>query len=468
MYTGRQLIGELDDASSDLSREADSIRSKIKGYRAQADRLADECRENLRKIADIIIREGVGLPADIKRMLAQREQRNSEMQSKLSTLLSELPDHESKAKKTKTEFDTINGRLKSSIRNSEAEFYARPDIVELQALREASEKALDQISHRLDRARRDLEENAKDYRADPLFMYLSDRRYLTGDYKGKGFIRTLDAWLARITHFADNIGNYEKLHQIPGWVEDRWNEQKTVVSGHDSRHEDLLAAAMAHLDDLKAQTKSAMQEFQAADGLMKSIKSEIRAIEATLESAEKDEDEAMDRIVNVFTGKLNDASSRELSTAVSRTKTTEDDRLFSQIQANRSDISKLHRQVSDLNSEVRRIEERADEIDSVISRIRRNDWDDSEHKFDVSARSITDDLTRGSVTAFAISSMLESNHIAPPPVVVESYSSSSWNDDDSSSSWGSSSSFGSSSSSWSSSDSISNDSSDDWKTDDSF
>jgi hypothetical protein len=298
-------------------------------------------------------------------------------------------------------------------------------------------------------------------------MYLSDRRYLSGDYKGRGIVRTLDAWLARITHFAENNSNYEKLHQIPGWIEARWEEQKAVIDSYDARHDDLFAQAMKHLDDLKSQTGSARREFRSAEDLMKSTKSEIRFIGKTLDAAEKSEDDAMDRIVAAFTGKLDDAGSRELSAAVSRTKTTEDDRLFDEIRRNRAEISELHQRMSKLSSEASEIDDRANEIDSVISRLRRNDWDDSDHKFDVSRGNIVEDLIRGSVTAYAVSSMLESNHIAPPPP-VQSYSGSSWNDD-SSNSWSSSSSFGSSSgSSWSSSDSISNDSGDNWKTDDSF
>lgn len=463
MYTGRSLINDLDDASSDLSREADKYRRKIDDCRDEMQELSEVCSRNLRSIADIIIREKAGLPVEIERLLSEREGKIAGMRTRLLKIRKSIPDLDAEFGEKRKTLDELTDRLMTSVRKSEGEFHARQDVIDLEKSRKGAWETLTKIEHKLDRARSDLEENAKDYRADRIFMYLNEREYFSADYAGRGFIRTLDAWLARVSHFSHNIDNYTKLHHIPGWIEGRWEEQKRVCDGLTKTYEELYGEALEHLRALRMEKKAAEKAFNTASDRSKSSKAQVRSIENDLKDAERREDSELGHIVSVMTGKLENAGDSELRRAVIRTKTNEDDRLFDEIQDNQSRINELHRKISGYDTEIDRLEARVDEIDAVISGIRRHDWDESGHKF-YNHGNIVDDLVRGAAFSHTVLPMLSRNHIAPPPVEFETYSSSNWSSDDNDDNWSSSSSFGSSSGGWSSSDSISNDSGG-WETD---
>jgi len=64
-------------------------------------------------------------------------------------------------------------------------------------------------------AEKDRGEKGKPYEADPLFMYLWNRRFLTPDYRGGWLSRPLDAWVARLINFQSNRANYYMLQELP-------------------------------------------------------------------------------------------------------------------------------------------------------------------------------------------------------------------------------------------------------------
>ncbi len=53
------------------------------------------------------------------------------------------------------------------------------------------------------------------YEADPLFLYLWRRGYGTSAYRGSGFVRRMDRWVAQLIDFEAARANYHILTTLP-------------------------------------------------------------------------------------------------------------------------------------------------------------------------------------------------------------------------------------------------------------
>ncbi|MCI4644188.1 MAG: hypothetical protein MRY64_05345 [Hyphomonadaceae bacterium] len=82
-----------------------------------------------------------------------------------------------------------------------------------------AEAVCERARAKLELARADMQEKGEVFRTDPLFMYLWKRGYKTPDYKAGNLVRFLDGWVARLCHYEKSYRNYERLVELPEWLE---------------------------------------------------------------------------------------------------------------------------------------------------------------------------------------------------------------------------------------------------------
>lgn len=124
---------------------------------------------------------------------------------------------------------------------------------------------------KLEVARTDMEEKGEAFRGDPLFMYLWDRRYRSPDYKAGPITRMLDGWVAKLCHYDKSYLNYQRLTDLPKWLEDH-------AEGQDKKAADALEVLEAV--EIAALEKAGAPDLQKrADGLLEQVRETDRDID---------------------------------------------------------------------------------------------------------------------------------------------------------------------------------------------
>ncbi len=109
----------------------------------------------------------------------------------------------------------------------------------------------------------DLEQKGEAYRQDPLFQYLWKRDFRKSNYKASPFIRFMDGWVARVCKYDQAYRNYDRLTDLPKWLE-----------AHAATQDEKADAALEALEaaEIEALEKGGANELQAkADVLLEKV-----------------------------------------------------------------------------------------------------------------------------------------------------------------------------------------------------
>lgn len=104
---------------------------------------------------------------------------------------------------------SVFGNAVSAAERDEAAGLAVPDDTAERAAMAARADA------QAEEAERERAEKRGAYEADPLFLYLWRRGYGTSAYQGRGFVRRMDRWVARLIDFEAARANYHVLTTLP-------------------------------------------------------------------------------------------------------------------------------------------------------------------------------------------------------------------------------------------------------------
>ncbi|MFZ2087397.1 MAG: hypothetical protein WAU47_02380, partial [Desulfobaccales bacterium] len=141
------------------------------------------------------------------------------------------------------------------------------------------------------RAEKDRIDKGKPYEADPLFIYLWNRRFLTPDYRGGFLSRQLDGWVARHIDFQGNRANYYLLLELPL----RLREHATRVQ----------QTAQLEVQALQAMEKKAAEEdgIPALQAKVQEAEKQIKQIDADLDAEEARHQKLLQEQSNLLAGK---------------------------------------------------------------------------------------------------------------------------------------------------------------------
>lgn len=178
-------------------------------------------------------------------------------------------DHEDKVAKHEAAVAATMKRLES-----DPEYDRRASAVE------EAEAVARRAAQKLETARADRKEKGAPYEADPLFMYLTRRKFGTREFRAFPLFAMLDRWVAGLIGFRSAKLNYDRLLEIP----------------------ERLAEHVARVDAAAAQIKDALETFEREalerDGAGKlreaaaAAQTRLVALDAAIESAERSHEEA--------------------------------------------------------------------------------------------------------------------------------------------------------------------------------
>jgi hypothetical protein len=200
------------------------------------------------------------------------------------------------------------------------------------ALRNAVDEAravAARAAQKQDLAEADREQKGAPYQDDPLFSYLWERRFRTPEYEGKGMIRSMDGWVARVCGYDAAYLNYARLMELPDRLaEHQANMEREANAAEDAMEKfeaDKLANSPAA--PLKEKLDAARAALKAMDDALSAAEAKRRELRAQQEAAASGDSGPQGKARRLIEESLETASFPDLRVLAAETTTLNDDRI---------------------------------------------------------------------------------------------------------------------------------------------
>ncbi|NLV25392.1 MAG: hypothetical protein GXY54_11505 [Deltaproteobacteria bacterium] len=224
MLSGRDTLQVINEQIRQTQADMDASSRQMDAAGQRVAALSQEMSHAYRRLArirldDLLAKRAIGRLDEMEqatlKVLERRHRALEELRQRIEGNLLRQKHLEEQRKVLAEERDAAGNALQEKvekawqrIRVSEAHVAQSEQVKKTEdILRRAEEKAV--------QAEKDRKAKGVPYESDPLFMYLWKRRFLTPDYVGGRFIRSLDAWVAGLIDFPRNRANYHLLVEIP-------------------------------------------------------------------------------------------------------------------------------------------------------------------------------------------------------------------------------------------------------------
>ncbi|MEZ5955219.1 MAG: hypothetical protein R3C13_13055 [Hyphomonas sp.] len=298
---GAQVAHYKELAEIRLDVVADGVaQGRLDGLHSQARKLLDEH-------ADYVKREGEALDAAARKI--------KELEDKRAGLAAE---HQAAVEAYESRVAEVEAMLKA-----DAAYMALAEVSETAAAVAA------RAHQKLGVAQADLEEKGKPYKEDKLFSYLWKRKFRTPEYKAGPFIRFMDGWVASIVKYDNAWMNFQRLSQLPEWLEEHAKEQDekaaAALQALEDAEEDALENAGANA--LRAKADELLASIRAADQAIDAAEAEHGEIAARHAAALEEEAGPAREALRLLENGLRKESFQDLRTLAAETIDLRDDRI---------------------------------------------------------------------------------------------------------------------------------------------
>jgi hypothetical protein len=261
MMNGTDQLAVINQHMAKARSGLDTIHQRMETANQRLVKLRNQLAEEYRQLARFRLDE---LAAN--RVATQLDETDRAVLKLLERRSQELHELDSAIEQSTARQDQLNAERGQAVRKrddlvkqideSAAEIksqLSRQDAYQAQDKRVAETGArAEQAERKAAQSEADQEEKGKPYREDPLFMYLWNRRFLTPDYTGSWFTRSLDGWVAKMIKFGDARSNYFMLTELPVRLREHAEQQKAIAAEELEKLHDLEAKALQTDDIVRA------------------------------------------------------------------------------------------------------------------------------------------------------------------------------------------------------------------------
>lgn len=423
MLTGRQTLGTIEQALADLRREEAELSKRIeratRGLTDLQERQSEAYRDLARFHLDTDAAGALNTRLDsaareARRLLEKRTADYKVLSDQLRQCESERSELNSQRQKLDSDRDSAENQMDDLLEavdsrlETDTGFQLQRDIVERaeQTAAAAAAKAQTSETDRL--------EKGKAYEADPLFLYLWNRKFATPAYDKRGLTRSLDRWVAGLIGFTDARANYAMLTGIP-----------ERMAKHAARCADLLQKEQTKLADL---SRTAMTDAAGVDlvGSIETLSGQIDTIDGELDNLDRRIETLSGALAEFASGEDNDFQKAEEHLAASlqtdalndlwrsalETPSPEDEKIVQRIEDFRERIEQVAREVRQDRELQRDIGRRRAELADVVKRFRSKGYGSWETTFsdDRLTTVLLGELVKGAITGAEYWARAERSH----------------------------------------------------------
>ncbi|MEL6663350.1 MAG: hypothetical protein AAFR33_10125 [Pseudomonadota bacterium] len=282
----RNALGDSIEAAEELSRDLAEIRrQQAVAYRELAAIQISEA-DTPAEIANLERLDG-----DVIELIEEHDAYLKALLDDLDRAAETISNLEAERRKVATSLDKAIEAYESKVDEVEAALEEDPAYLALVSAVAEAEAVSEKARAKLELARTDMQEKGEVFRADPLFMYLWKRRYRTTDYKAGNLFRFLDGLVARLCNYDKSYRNYERLVELPEWLEGHVSAMETRQQDAETALSEAEASALSEVggDALETAVEGERAKLEKLDASIATEEARHLEIAARQTAAERGE-----------------------------------------------------------------------------------------------------------------------------------------------------------------------------------
>ncbi len=411
---GPEALQSLEEALRDVRREEDEVAKRLARSSEVVTKLRETEGELFRQLA--AVRLDPATQGDLTGQLSRAELRARDM---LARHNEELQGVENQLKAADKALGALNAQRAAALKSIEThraalnglrervlpQLAADPDYARRKAEAEEADQVAAESIRKTEQAETDRETKGKPYRDDPLFMYLWDAKYGTGEYRAGNIARWLDGMVARLVGYQKARPNYAMLNEIPLRLREHADRQVELA---EAAARDVAAIEEAAVDRAggaaaRAALAAAEAEVVAVDQQIIEAEDARDAVAQTQHTLAQGSDPTYSEAVADLATTLEREELHHLLAEARATQTGRDDTLVNQIDTARQRAAEEQRQTREHEDRLKVLANRRRELEDIAYEFKKSRYDDPRSTFGED-RLVGDALTdflKGAITAGA-------------------------------------------------------------------
>lgn len=377
----RMVADAIGAADSINARQAEVRDAQVSQYRELAgirlDVIAgpvdDAALDKLHRTARELLEKHDDFVEQTSRALAEADRKLRDLESKRQALAAR---HAAAVETYEDRVAEVEDRLKDD-----------PAYIALARASEDAAAVAARAHQKLEVARSDLEEKGAPYKDDQLFSYLWERRFRTPDYRGGPLTRFFDNWVARICGYDEAWMNFQRLSQLPEWLEGHAAEQDEKAAAALKALEDAEQEALQEsgADALRRAADEALQDVREADKAIDAAEAEHQALAARHADLLKEQAGPAHEARRLLEDGLRDTAFQDLRTLAAETIDERDDRIVDSLVKLRTEELSLELEGDRLEGLPDRLRGDLGELEKLRRRFKKARYDSAYASFRTSA-----------------------------------------------------------------------------------
>lgn len=285
---------------------------------------------------------------------------------------------------------------------------------------EAAEAVARNADEKASRAEADLAEKRQPYEADPIFMYLWNKKHGQAEDKSGSFVRFFDRKVAHLIGYRGARANFAMLREIPLRLREHATQKQEDVATAQQHLATIERQAMVAdgIEKFETAVVKARTEAEAAAAAVLKINAAIDDLEARRQQAmDTDENVTFDKAVTLLSEALARDDIRQLYREAVATASKADDQAISSISTAREALEKIETEVAQIRGEIREQARRRTELEDARDRARSQGYDNPRGTFGDAGGQILGDvlgeILRGAATGAVLDGIFRDNYRVP-------------------------------------------------------
>ena len=378
----QQSEGRQDEYTTRISEVDQAVQSLLDIRQELFDDLAEEY---LPKLDSQSIRATIEeVQTEVVQLLQQKRQAAAELNEQLSKLQKTRSDRQSELEKLTDELNALTTTRDQLEQQASEILDGRPNYVALRKDVDRSTAQLMQNEQRLEELQQEKREKLPSYEEDPLFNYLLDRDYGTTQYTGKGLIRRLDHWVAKLVRFTHHKQHYDFLRSIGDLVQIEIDRRQSELDAQLQEVKSLENEVFAQIGLIKVlQDGEQLGEsrIRAIDQL-EQLDRKLHETRAELHELDSPNGRHYKRAIDLISAFLEREHIVELRQRAADMPGSTDDRLVNQVLQIEEQLTNHRRQLDELRNARIDSERGLSELSALKSLYVRSDFDSMRSQFD--------------------------------------------------------------------------------------
>lgn len=305
-------------------------------------------------------------------LLSQRNEAYNEVQTQLAALAARRDEFEQRSADLNAALSEAIDAVNQAEAATQERLEGDPDYQKQLTAAHDAARIAEQADAKAAQSEAELGSKGTTYRADPLFMYLWNRRYGTTEYRPGGgpfapLIRYLDGKVARLVSYQDARTNFTRLQELP----ERLREHATRVQAEaEAAYERLKELDIASRDQdgvpaLEAERDEAQRQLDALREEEAQLAVQHDALLRQLESFAQGGDRHYQQAVELLQSELDHAPLEVLRSEALSTPSPDDDLIVARLRDLAKQREQLAQTVSDLQSGAQQNRHRVRELEQI-------------------------------------------------------------------------------------------------------